>query len=295
MRVLLPVVIQISAYFRASQVSAGGKAKLSGDAVDWPAREAARLRIHCLGPLRVMLDGEPIPMERFRRHKKALTLLKYLAAHRGRAVSREALMELLWPGAHPARVSGNLRVVLHSLRRSLEPASEEGAVSSFVLSRGDMVCLDPSDRVWIDLEEFVQRLRLANGMASQGRHEDALDEYERAAALYQGDYMEDEQYSDWCLFERENLKEIYINALKQTASILAGRNEVESAIAACRTALAVDLGREEFHRRLISLLWQAGRRDEALRQYERCRAILREELDVEPSPETLALLKTMLG
>ena len=42
------------------------------------------------------------------------------------------------------------------------------------------------------------------------------------------------------------------------------------------------------------LLWKEGRRDEAIRQFEVCRRILREELVVEPATETQTLYKAML-
>lgn len=44
--------------------------------------------------------------------------------------------------------------------------------------------------------------------------------------------------------------------------------------------------RENAHRRLIGFLARAGRRSDALAQYESCRRILLEELNVEPSPAT---------
>ncbi|MBI2958098.1 MAG: response regulator receiver protein, partial [Chloroflexi bacterium] len=43
------------------------------------------------------------------------------------------------------------------------------------------------------------------------------------------------------------------------------------------------------HRQLMSCLWAAGRRDEALRQFQECRRILARELDIEPLAETQAL------
>jgi DNA-binding SARP family transcriptional activator len=44
----------------------------------------------------------------------------------------------------------------------------------------------------------------------------------------------------------------------------------------------------------MALLWQSGRRDEALRQYDVCRWILNQEIGVPPSPETIALHEAIL-
>ena len=53
--------------------------------------------------------------------------------------------------------------------------------------------------------------------------------------------------------------------------------------------LREDRARERTHRRLMRLYYLAGDRTGALRQYERCAAALRQELDVEPSRRTSEL------
>ena len=64
------------------------------------------------------------------------------------------------------------------------------------------------------------------------------------------------------------------------------RGEIDRAIDAYRRVLQVDPLREESQRQLIETLSNAGRRAEALRQYEQLRALLRRELDITPMPET---------
>ena len=131
-------------------------------------------------------------------------------------------------------------------------------------------------------------------MSSDGRNEEALAVCRDAASLYQGDYLENEPYSDWCLFERERLREVYLGVMKQMASILAAEGDLEQAIEACQRALGLDRGREEVHREMMLLLWKVGRPREALRQYEACRKTLHQELGVGPARETVALYETML-
>ena len=52
---------------------------------------------------------------------------------------------------------------------------------------------------------------------------------------------------------------------------------------------------EEAQSRLIWLYAQTGQRDVALRQFEQCRALLQEELAVEPMPELQALQADILA
>ena len=289
-KVVFPVTAQLGVYLRWAyppQTGEAGQAQI-------PEPTETGLRIHSLGAFKVVLHGETIPMSRFHRFK-AVTLLKFLAAHQGRPVPRETLIELLWPDADPERANGNLRVVLHALRHALEPDLRKGEPSSFVVGEGELIYLRSSDKVWIDTQEFVRLVRAGSRLVSQDRTDLALREYRRAASLYQGEYLEDEPYSDWCLFERERLNEVYIYLMKQIASLLTETCDPTGAIESHRNALCVDRGREEIHRELMTLLWQEGRRDEALRQYDTCRRILTEDLGVEPTQETTDLYNSILS
>ncbi len=204
-------------------------------------------------------------------------------------------MEVLWPGSEPSRAGPNLRVVVHALRRGLEPDLGKGMKSSFVVSDDGLVYLEPSARVWVDAEELDRKARLGSKLSSDGRNEEALAVCRDAARLYQGDYLENEPYSDWCLFERERLREVYLGVMKQMASLLAAEGDLEGAVDACQSALGLDRGREEVHREMMRLLWRAGRRREALRQYEACCHTLHQELGVGPARETVAQHEAMLS
>ena len=67
--------------------------------------------------------------------------------------------------------------------------------------------------------------------------------------------------------------------------------EVERAIETVTRWLSFDPLNEEGYRRLMRLRFSQGDRVGALRAYSRCRAVLAEELQVEPEPETVALAK----
>ncbi|MFO7705426.1 MAG: AAA family ATPase [Halopseudomonas sp.] len=75
-----------------------------------------------------------------------------------------------------------------------------------------------------------------------------------------------------------------------TADCLA-RGDYQKAQRLARQQLVLEPWREEAHRQLMQALAALGERTAALAQYERCRAILAEELCVEPSPETKHLVE----
>jgi DNA-binding SARP family transcriptional activator len=73
-----------------------------------------KLALYLLGPPRVELDGQAVPLGRH----KAVALLAYLALTR-QPHSRDALATLLWPELDQSRARGQLRRTLSLLNRTL--------------------------------------------------------------------------------------------------------------------------------------------------------------------------------
>jgi len=117
----------------------------------------------------------------------------------------------------------------------------------------------------------------------------AVNQYELAAALYKGDFMEDALYSNWTDLERENLKEIYLVILNKLSHYYSSNGKPDIAINLCNTILEKDNCREDVHRRLMKIYFRIGQRDKALKQFSRCTEILKSELEVEPMTTTISL------
>jgi len=112
--------------------------------------------------------------------------------------------------------------------------------------------------------------------------------------LYRGDFLEG-FYNDWCLEERYRLEGLYLEALEQLVMACETLGQPEKALHYAGLLLARDPLREDMHRTAIRLHVGLGNRAKALRQAWWCRAMLRAELGVEPTPETIALYDELLG
>ena len=252
------------------------------------------LELRCFGAFQVVRNGALLPRSAFPR-RKAITALKILVTRRGRPVSNDFLIEALWPEADPKAAQTGLQVIIHSLRRSLETPGNGSGTEQHIQTEGNSYCFNTRSSYRLDVDEFLERLQRARRLELRGELEAALRSYRDAAQLYAGDFLEDEPYSDWCSAERETLRETHFSALKTIARLLLDRGDLEGSIHYHRQALAVDNVREETHRELMRTLWQAGRRDEALRQYLACRSALERELGVSPLPETEKLYRSVLA
>lgn len=248
------------------------------------------LDIRCLGPFALYREGRLVTPEMFVR-RGAQTLLKVLLVHEGRPVPRDVLMELLWPETDPRTAANRLYVLVHTLRRVIEP-SGEGPPWTYVLSDSDRYCFNMNASFSLDLQEFRRLLDLGKQLESDGDTAQAIHSYEAAVNLYRGDLLEEEPYADWSWELRESLREIYLDALKELGALYLSRNSGNS-VEVYRRALRTDPLREDIQQGLMRALSMAGRREEALRQYQVFRDILSRELDVTPLPETEELYRAV--
>lgn len=250
--------------------------------------EPAALRIRMFGTFQVARDGALID-DRAWKTQKVKTLLKYLLLRHDQTVHQDQVIDLLWPDAEPAAGPVNLKTAVKTLRQALEPLLE-GTRSHYVRRDGDLLRFVLAPTCWIDLDEYGR-------LASDARqHEDAGDLaaavslYQQAAALYRGDLLEDDRYDDWVTVERERRRERHLELLSALAGVHARRKDFRSAVETVQQILSLDRLRESGYRDLIHYSLQRGDQIAAVRAYQTCEQILREELGVAPQAETLALL-----
>ncbi|MFQ5851410.1 MAG: BTAD domain-containing putative transcriptional regulator [Candidatus Binatia bacterium] len=235
------------------------------------------LCIYTLGPFR-LVKGEKELGERDWPWHTAQLLLKAFIAQEKREVPKDVLMECLWPGGRPESSAQNFRTTLYRLRSALRPLTG-GELSPLLLTRGT-VSLHPL--CWLDLAEFKGSLEEGRGWEVRERREKALENYTRAAELYQGDFLAADLYAQWAASVRERLKAEYLELLFKIADLKAAGGDLEGAIAACRKVLEKDDCYEEAYYRLMLYYWQSDRPSLALRTYEQCRRTIKAELDIEP-------------
>ncbi|MBI2862459.1 MAG: GAF domain-containing protein [Chloroflexi bacterium] len=250
---------------------------------------APYLDIRCFGSFELYRDGSLITPDMVHR-RKAIALLKILLTYDGRPVTKDTLIELLWPEVKPEAGAGRLYVLVHELRRLVEPPRHEGKWV-FIQNEGDRYHFNTKASCRVDVREFKALVNLGQRAKAKGDIEAAIYAYEAAAEIYRGDFLEDEPFADWCWEQREHLREVCLDALRRLAAIYAKSGEWEQSVRYLRSALRIDKLREEVHRELMRSLWAAGRHDEALRQYEVCKELLLRELDVAPLSETDQLLE----
>jgi len=251
------------------------------------AAPAARLQLQCFGPLTVFVEGCLVPRRAFAR-AKSVELLKALILARGRPLSRDHLIETLWPGAQLSAGRSRLHVALHALRRVIEPVAK-GHQWQHICSVHEGLHLDLVSDCSVDVEDFRSLIRRSHRAATQGEGVDqVIGLLDRAVDLYRGDLFLDAD-QDWYEAERRRLRDEFLEAVLRLADLSSRHGSPERALALLRHATEIEPLREDVLCRLVRGQWRAGQRRAARERYDGYVRRLREQVGVGPSSEVRRL------
>jgi DNA-binding SARP family transcriptional activator len=230
--------------------------------------------------------------------RKALALLVYLAVEGG-THTRKTLSEAFWPELDAEHGRAALRATLLELRKLLERSHAPGERAHLLVER-ETLRFDQSSPLVLDLR-FVEAAskRVGRGIEplADPAREARLSQLEQATRLAHGPFLasftlrDSQFFDDWTRQQREYWH-LRVHQLFDTLSRLYEQaGDAERASQTVSRWLSFDPLNEEGYRRLMRLRFAQGDRAGALRAYANGRAVLADQLQVEPEPETVALAK----
>jgi DNA-binding SARP family transcriptional activator len=230
---------------------------------------AAGLQIRLFGAAQLLFGQE---VRRFRAPPRTLPLLAYLILHRAKPVRREVAAFTLWPDDDETSARANLRRHLHYLQNALpQPRSNQ----PWVLAEGrSTLGWNPRAACEIDVVEF-ERLSASDTFL------------EDADRLYAGDLLADLS-DEWILYDRERLRGIELTNLDRLIASARRDGDFPRALRYAQRLLAMDPWREDAVRQAMELRYASGDRAGALAEFESFARRLRNDLDADPMPETVA-------
>jgi len=222
------------------------------------------------------LAGEQGPLSGPAVQRHRLALLALLAGAWPRPVSREKLMAWLWPERDTEPARRLLNQAVHALRQAL------GAEA--IVSSGDDLQLDTRS-VHCDLTAFEEAF--------------AAGAPERAVALYAGPFLDGfflddaPEFERWVDGERDRLSTACARALEELAEAAERAGDLAGAVERWKARAALDRLDSRVALRLMQALERAGNRAGALQHAVQHRQLLRDELEIEPDREVLALMEEL--
>ena len=198
-------------------------------------------QIITLGRFGVVLGDHEVPTAEWG-SRLARQLTKRLVAARGRPVTRDELIDLLWPGeSDRQKLGARLSVHLSAVRRVLKGG---------VIADRQSVRLDP-DEVDTDLDAFFR-----------------AETDQAVIEAYTGEFLPDDVYDDWTAGPRDETRSRFITAARREASIAATEGDHERAVHLCRRLVDADRYDANAHENLVKVLSAAGELAQARRAHE---------------------------
>lgn len=251
-----------------------------------PIPPADRLHIGVLGPMEICRSGVAEDAEELHR-ARVRELLSILVVEP--VMSREGLIDALWPELDLESGSRNLRVTLAYLRRLLEPDRGAAEATYFLRTDSTGVRLFRGSELTCDL---WQAERLTDQAAQCRRNADsdpATTHLAEAIALWRGEALPDLRRMEPFVSRLARIDLTRLSALVTLGELRLAAGHPDEAVACAEQAVILDPYNELHHRlRIVSLL-ACGDVSGAHAAAKRLRGVL-DELGVPPDPATRILL-----
>lgn len=209
-------------------------------------------------------------------------LIGYIATRPDRGVSRGALTQALWDG-DCEKSRANLNTALWRCRKMLTATGQNP--DTVLDCTPERVAVKDSAPLWLDFEELRAASALVTSNDVPILSGSDLRRLDKAADLYRGGFLEGCD-ADWCLIERESLTLAYQFILERLMTHHGAVGDWSSVVETSNRLLVLDPFLEHVHRTKMRALGEMGERAKVAEQYMRIRDLLRDELNVEPFPET---------
>jgi|SRR5215217_2000079 len=243
---------------------------------------SSRLFLWCnfFGKFEVVYDDEVLILPN---STKSLAILRYLLASPKRPVSRDFLIDWLWPESDLVKGKYSVNSAVCVLRKLFSSVYPTLAPTDCILLEQDYYRLSPNICVTSDKDEFDAHYKRGRQLERAEWASEAIAEYDEAVALYKGEFLSEDLYEEWTLIERQRLDSVYIDILERIAAYHKVNCNYRECIETYYKILAKEPCHESSHRFLMDCYAQLGLRAQASRQFKLCERILRRRYGVAPS------------
>ena len=144
------------------------------------------------------------------------------------------------------------------------------------------VQFNPDSHFSLDVQQFLEAIE--------------ANDLETAVSLYHGDLLpgftcDSLEFENWLRQEREQLHNLALEAMSEWTRDCLENGRYAQAQTTAQKQLRLEPWREQAHRQLMQAYAQSGERGKALQQFERCQAVLQEELGIDPAEPTRKLFE----
>jgi hypothetical protein len=237
-----------------------------------PVAPTGRLGLRLLGPIELRREGLLVDAPGWGR-ERVRSLLAHLVVMG--PVSRQRLLDDLWPSLDADAQSANLRVTLAHLRRTLEPERAERDASFLVRSHGTNLVVHRGEWFGADLWQFDELRRQVDTGDHDGVPSVDLDVMRRAVTLWRG-HPSEWATEHWALAPVEDRRRSLVRIAVRAGELLLTSDEPDEARRMSAIALGADPWSDRAHHVAVAASVAVDDTRGALDAIERYRGTLSE-------------------
>lgn len=238
-----------------------------------------------LGPFMLYRNRLEIDEKAWKR-EKAKELFLFLYLNRNRFISKEEIMNTLWPNADEQTMNRDFKVAYNACLKVLDPERTPREESAYIIRKQSMYKLQDSVAFTSDLDYFKKFAELG---LNEKQPTIAIEWLLKAVSLYQGNLLEDCYMFDWLQQKREELVKLYILVVEGIAQTYSRLQDFREVIYWAEKLIQLDSTWEEGYRLLMLGYYHLDNRPLALKWYEKCVDALERELNIEPMESTIQI------
>jgi DNA-binding SARP family transcriptional activator len=225
--------------------------------------------------------------------RKSRRLFLMLVCRQGCDLSRDVILEYLWPDMDHDRALRNFYVTWSALKYAILSGERGEAWRRFLVCTGGVCRV--TDAVHSDIAEFGRYSRAIRDANSSGRHADAVEAGELLIEVYRGDLLPADLYESWFEDDRTRFRREFCDSMLTAADSAYETGRYDAALNFLRRASAADPWREDVYQMIMRCQMTAGQRSGAIETYKTCRARLVDDLGIDPCAETNELFQAVLA
>lgn len=247
------------------------------------AGQTSKSKFICFGRFEWTRDGNGEPKSHVKwRTSKERELMAYLVHHRNTFVTKEKILEDIWPHANLEQVSAFLHTCIYSIRKKIASSG---------------------DNFKLEFHNNGYRLEMRGGACDAAEFErvtsgdmiiraDAIGEFEMIASLYSSAYMEEDGFI-WAQGVQEKYKNEYIALMKRMSDYYLSLKKFQLSIQCLHNALRQNPYLDDVNERVLQVYANLGDRLSMKRHYERFTKLMQEELGTTPLKSTVQLFSSL--
>jgi DNA-binding SARP family transcriptional activator len=241
------------------------------------------VRLRILGPLELTVDGRSVDLGGTRQR----IVLSMLAMQANRVASIDHLIDAVWDSSPPSTARGQIQICISTLRKLFNAAGHPDAIQT--RPPGYLLRIDDLDK-----EMFESLVSKGHAQVENDQIAEAANTLRSALALWRGPALADihNELPRRSAIALDDARFSAHMAYLRAQMMLGRHREI---IGELRSLISEQPLHEELHGLLMLALYRSGRQADALAAFRTARAVLVEDVGVEPCFELQRLERAILN